>query len=129
MLYAGLRIARSARDSYSLVLATGITALIGVQAVLNVFAVLSLAPLTGVPLPFVSYGSSSLLVMLAALGGLLAVSRESAAGLHVVERTSEQNARRSESERTAADSDRSRRDGRTRHAGAGSGRRASHARG
>jgi cell division protein FtsW len=129
MLYAGLRIARSARDSYSLVLATGITALIGVQAVLNVFAVLSLAPLTGVPLPFVSYGSSSLLVMLAALGGLLAVSRESAAGLRLVERTSEQNARRSESERTAADRDRSRRDGRTRHAGAGSGRRASHARG
>ncbi len=129
MLYAGLRIARSARDSYSLALATGITALIGVQAVLNVFAVLSLAPLTGVPLPFVSYGSSSLLVMLAALGGLLAVSRESAAGLRLVERTSEQNARRSDRERTAADRDRSRRDGRTRHAGAGGGRRASHARG
>jgi cell division protein FtsW len=129
MLYSGLRIARAAHDSYSLLLACGLTALVGVQALLNVFAVLSLAPLTGVPLPFVSYGSSSLLVMLVALGGLLAVARENAAGLRLVERTREQNARRSDRERAASDSDRGRRDGRSRDAGARGGRRASHARG
>ena len=50
------------------------TALIVSQAILNVFAVLGLAPLTGVPLPFVSYGSSSLIVMLAAMGLLLNVA-------------------------------------------------------
>ena len=46
-----------------------------VQAVINLFAVLGLAPLTGVPLPFVSYGNSSMLVMLAAVGLLLNVAR------------------------------------------------------
>ena len=50
------------------------TSLIVSQALLNVFAVLGLAPLTGVPLPFVSYGSSSLIVMLAAMGLLLNVA-------------------------------------------------------
>jgi hypothetical protein len=68
-------------------------------------------------------------VMLVALGGLLAVARENAAGLRLVERTREQNARRSEGERTASDRDRGRRDGRARDAGARGGRRASHARG
>jgi cell division protein FtsW len=51
-----------------------VTSLILCQALLNVFAVLGLAPLTGVPLPFVSYGSSSLVVMLAAMGLLLNVA-------------------------------------------------------
>ena len=128
VIFCGLRVARAARDSYSLLLAAGVTALIGVQAVLNVFAVLSLAPLTGVPLPFVSYGSSSLLVMLVALGCLLAVARENAVGLHLVERTREQKEQRSVGERSP-NSDRGRRDGRARHAGAGGRRRASHARG
>ena len=50
------------------------TSLIVSQALLNVFAVLGLAPLTGVPLPFVSYGSSSLIVMLAGMGLLLNVA-------------------------------------------------------
>ena len=54
--YAGLRAARRAKGSYALLVAVGVTALIVLQAVLNVFAVLGLAPLTGVPLPFVSYG-------------------------------------------------------------------------
>ena len=52
-------------------LAAGLTSLILSQAIVNLFAVLGLAPLTGVPLPFVSYGNSSLLVMLAATGLLL----------------------------------------------------------
>ena len=72
--YAGLRAAKAARSLYSALIAVGVTALIVSQAMLNVFAVLGLAPLTGVPLPFVSYGSSSLIVMLAAMGLLLNVA-------------------------------------------------------
>jgi cell division protein FtsW len=72
--YAGLRTARRARSLYSALIAVGVTALIVSQALLNVFAVLGLAPLTGVPLPFVSYGSSSMVVMLAAMGLLMNVA-------------------------------------------------------
>jgi cell division protein FtsW len=73
--YAGLRTAQRARDRYGKLLAAGLTSLILVQGIVNLFAVLGLAPLTGVPLPFVSYGNSSLLVMLAATGLLLNVAR------------------------------------------------------
>ena len=55
--YAGLRTARSAADRYAKLLAAGLTSLILCQAILNIFAVLGLAPLTGVPLPFISYGA------------------------------------------------------------------------
>jgi cell division protein FtsW len=72
--YAGLRAAKAARSLYSALIAVGVTTLIVSQAVLNAFAVLGLAPLTGVPLPFVSYGSSSMIVMLAAMGLLLNVA-------------------------------------------------------
>ena len=72
--YAGLRAAQRARDRYGKLLAAGLTSLILVQGIINLFAVLGLAPLTGVPLPFVSYGNSSLLVMLAATGLLLNVA-------------------------------------------------------
>ena len=72
--YAGLRAAKAARSLYSALIAVGVTSLIVSQAMLNAFAVLGLAPLTGVPLPFVSYGSSSLIVMLAAMGLLLNVA-------------------------------------------------------
>jgi cell division protein FtsW len=72
--YAGLRTAKRARSLYSALIAVGMTALILSQALLNMFAVLGLAPLTGVPLPFVSYGSSSLIVMLTAMGLLMNVA-------------------------------------------------------
>ena len=72
--FAGLRAAKAARSLYSALIAVGVTALILSQAILNTFAVLGLAPLTGVPLPFVSYGSSSLIVMLASMGLLLNVA-------------------------------------------------------
>jgi cell division protein FtsW len=72
--YAGLRAAKGARSLYSALIAVGVTGLILAQAILNVFAVLGLAPLTGVPLPFVSYGSSSLIVMLAGMGLLMNVA-------------------------------------------------------
>ncbi len=73
--YAGLRVAQKARDRYSKLLVAGLTSLILVQATINLFAVMGLAPLTGVPLPFVSYGNSSLLVTLFAVGLILNVAR------------------------------------------------------
>ncbi len=82
--YAGLRTAKRARSLYSALIAVGMTTLILSQALLNVFAVLGLAPLTGVPLPFISYGSSSLIVMLAAMGLLLNVASGTSAHVRVV---------------------------------------------
>jgi cell division protein FtsW len=73
--YAGLRVAQRAKDRYTKLLVTGLTSLIMVQATINLFAVMGLAPLTGVPLPFVSYGNSSLLVSLFAVGLILNVAR------------------------------------------------------
>ncbi len=72
--YAGLRVAKAARSLHSALIAVGMTCLIVSQALLNVFAVLGLAPLTGVPLPLVSYGSSSMIVTLAAMGLLMNVA-------------------------------------------------------
>ena len=66
--YAGFRIALRCRDPFGKRLAAGITALVCGQAAVNLAAVLGLAPLTGIPLPFVSYGGSSLLCLLGAVG-------------------------------------------------------------
>jgi cell division protein FtsW len=72
--YAGLRVAKLARDRYTKLLAAGITSLILCQTTLNFFAVLGLMPLTGVPLPFISYGSSNLVVLMGAMGLLLNIA-------------------------------------------------------
>jgi cell division protein FtsW len=72
--YAGLRAAKTAKDRYAKLVAAGITGLILSQATLNLFAVMGMAPLTGVPLPFISYGSSNLIVVLAGAGILLNVA-------------------------------------------------------
>src|SRR3954470_18989840 len=63
--YAGFRTAKLARDRFQKLLAAGVTSLILAQAVLNFFAVMGMAPLTGVPLPFISYGNSNMIVLLA----------------------------------------------------------------
>ena len=110
--YAGLRVAQRARGAYAQLLAAGITSLILCQALLNVFAVLGLAPLTGVPLPFISYGSTNLIVLLAGMGLLLNVANGGRVRLKVVEGS------------RSARGDRSRRDGRARGAGPGGRRRA-----
>jgi cell division protein FtsW len=73
--FAGFKIAQNAKDAYGKVLVAGLTSLILVQATINLFAVMGLAPLTGVPLPFVSYGNSSLMVSLFAVGLILNVAR------------------------------------------------------
>ncbi len=73
--YAGLKVAQNAKDAYGKLLVAGLTSLILVQATINLFAVMGLAPLTGVPLPFVSYGNSSLMASLFAVGLILNVAR------------------------------------------------------
>ncbi len=72
--WAGFRIAFQCRDPFGKRLAAGITTLVCGQAVVNLCAVLGIAPLTGIPLPFVSYGGSSLIVLLAAVGVLLNIA-------------------------------------------------------
>jgi cell division protein FtsW len=72
--FAGLRAAKLAKDLHAKLLAAGITSLILCQATLNFFAVLGMAPLTGVPLPFLSYGSTNLVVLMGAMGLLLNVA-------------------------------------------------------
>ena len=102
--YAGLRTARNAKGVYAKLLAAGLTSLILCQALLNTYAVLGLAPLTGVPLPFISSGSTSLIVMLGAMGLLLNVAANGGSThLRAVPR--------------APNRDRGRRDGRPRGAG------------
>jgi cell division protein FtsW len=83
--YAGLRTARNAKGAYAKLLAGGLTSLILCQALLNVYAVLGLAPLTGVPLPFVSSGSTSLIVLLCSMGLLLNIASGRSAHLRTVE--------------------------------------------
>jgi cell division protein FtsW len=83
--YAGLRTARRAATRYAKLLAAGLTSLILCQGLLNVFVVLGLAPLTGVPLPFISYAPTNLCVMLAAVGLLLNISRPAARRLKAVD--------------------------------------------
>jgi cell division protein FtsW len=73
--YAGLRLAIQCKDPFGKRLAAGITALICGQAAINLAAVLGLAPLTGIPLPFVLYGGSSLVIALLSVGILLNIAR------------------------------------------------------
>jgi cell division protein FtsW len=117
--YAGLRVARRASGAYAKLLAAGVTSLILSQACLNVFTVLGLAPLTGVPLPFISYGSTNLTVLLAGMGLLLNVANGGSAHLRAV---APRNATRSR--HGADDRDRRRRDSGARGARAGGRRRA-----
>jgi len=73
--YAGLRVALGCRDPFGKRLAVGLTVLVCGQATVNVAAVMGVAPLTGIPLPFVSYGGSSLVVLLASVGILLNIAQ------------------------------------------------------
>jgi cell division protein FtsW len=75
LVYAGVRIAIGAPDAFGRLLAAGITGWFGIQALTNLGAVTGLLPITGIPLPLVSFGGSSLVVSLAAVGILVSVSR------------------------------------------------------
>ena len=74
--YRGYMVAKNAPDNFGKYLAVGITTWLVVQAFLNIGAMLGIIPLTGIPLPFLSYGGSSLVVTLAAAGILLNVSKQ-----------------------------------------------------
>ena len=108
--YAGLRTAKNAKGAYAKLLAGGLTSLILCQALLNVYAVLGLAPLTGVPLPFVSSGSTSLIVLLCSMGLLLNIAGGGSAHLRAVDGGRER-------DRERARGDRGGRHGRPRRAG------------
>jgi cell division protein FtsW len=77
LAYAGLRVARVAPDMFSRLMSAALTAWIVMQAVVNIGAVIGVIPITGVPLPLVSEGLSSLVVTMAALGMLLSFARRS----------------------------------------------------
>jgi cell division protein FtsW len=128
--YAGLQVAKKAKDSYGKLLVAGLTSLVLVQATINLFAVMGLAPLTGVPLPFVSYGNSSLMATLFAVGLILNVARGGTARagkLRVVEggRKPARGRSQSSSARSRKSGGGSRGNGRSRGAGHGGRRRAS----
>jgi cell division protein FtsW len=108
--YAGLRTARRAAGRHAKLLATGLTSLILCQGTLNIFVVLGLAPLTGVPLPFISYAPTNLCVMLASVGLLLNLSRPGARRLKSVQPPNRD---------SAADRERRRQDRGARRSGAG----------
>ncbi len=74
--YQGYRIAILAPDTFSGLLAAGITTWLVVQACINMMVVTALLPVTGIPLPFISYGGSALIINLVAVGILLSISRE-----------------------------------------------------
>jgi cell division protein FtsW len=75
LAYAGLRIARRVKDPFTRLAAAGATAWIVVQAVVNIGAVIAVLPITGIPLPLVSYGGSALIPTLFALGMLLSFAK------------------------------------------------------
>jgi cell division protein FtsW len=101
--FAGFTVALRCRDPFGKLLAAGITSLVCGQAAVNLAAVLGIAPLTGIPLPFVSYGGSSLVVLLAGVGILLNIATD-------------ERAPQSHSRRGAASRDRRRRNSRPRPA-------------
>lgn len=76
LAWRGLRIAMKAPDLYGTLLAIGITSMIAFQALINIGVVTGSLPVTGIPLPFISHGGSSLLVSLAGIGVLLNISRQ-----------------------------------------------------
>ena len=74
--YAGIRTALGAPDTFGALLAAGITAWLCIQAFINIAVVVALLPITGITLPFISAGGSSLVISFAAVGILLSISRE-----------------------------------------------------
>jgi cell division protein FtsW len=85
--YAGLRVARRMTEPFTRLVAAGITIWIVVQALVNICAVVGLLPITGVPLPLISQGVSSLLVTMAAIGVLLSLARREPAARDAVAAT------------------------------------------
>lgn len=75
LVICGIFISSRARDTFGLLLGCGITSMIALQALINIGVVTSTLPNKGIPLPFISYGGSNLLLMLVAIGILLSIAR------------------------------------------------------
>lgn len=75
-IWRGINVAMKARDTYGTLLAIGITSVIAVQSLINIAVVTGSMPVTGVPLPFISYGGSALVINMTAVGLLLNISRQ-----------------------------------------------------
>jgi cell division protein FtsW len=95
----GIRTALHATDRYGMLLAVGVTMWFMIQAFVNIGAVIGVLPITGVPLPFVSFGGSSLVVNMAGVGLLLSVARQAVAPATRAERHAEMRAHELESEK------------------------------
>lgn len=78
LILRGIKISRNCPDKFGKILALGITFWLGIQVVINISSMTALLPLTGVPLPFISYGGSALVANLTAVGILLNISKQSA---------------------------------------------------
>ncbi len=78
LVWRGFTIAIKARDRFGTLLAAGLTAQVGIQAVLNIAVVTNTIPNTGIPLPFFSYGGTALAMLLAQMGIILSISRQTA---------------------------------------------------
>ncbi len=89
LLVRGFRIARNAPDSFGALLASGVTISIVLEAMFNIAVMAAVVPFTGVPLPFISFGGSSLVAALASVGLLLSVSRATAKNSIPVRKTNE----------------------------------------
>ena len=76
--WRGLLAASRARDSYGFLLAVGITCWLAYQSLINIAVITAVMPFTGIPLPFISYGGSSLLISVIGMGILLNISRDAA---------------------------------------------------
>ena len=76
LIWRGIKIAMTAKDKYASYMATGIITMIAVQVIINIAVVTNSIPNTGMPMPFISYGGTSLVVMMASIGLLLNISRD-----------------------------------------------------
>ena len=76
LIWRGIKIAMAAKDKYSSYAATGIVTMIAVQVIINIAVVTNTMPNTGMPMPFISYGGTSLVVTMASMGLLLNISRD-----------------------------------------------------
>lgn len=115
--YAGIRIAMGAKDMYGRLLAGGLTAMIVTQALMNMAAVTNLMPVTGIPLPLVSFGGSSLTFTMLCIGIILSVSTYGTRGVRAVPSSKNK-------EQLRARNDERRRDSRAHLSGARGGRKA-----